>query len=135
MADKHSVPLPGPSKHRQGKAINLTEQQMVVNVLGYFQKEHENGGKPFHKANAVVLKTSQATGVSMNSLQRIVERKDEPLMTPGKNHPSRKPRFGKLDSVDFGVTRRIIHQFYLRNEIPSLEKILKELRQKNGFSI
>ena len=54
-------------------------------------------------------------------------------MTHGKKHPSRKPRFGKLDSFDFGVIRRIIHQFYLRNEIPTLEEILKELRQNMDF--
>ena len=54
MADKHSVELPGPSKHRQGKTINSSEQQMVVNVLDYFKKEHENGGKPLYKANTVV---------------------------------------------------------------------------------
>ena len=46
--------LPGPSKHRQGKAINSSEHQVVVNVLYYFLKEHENGGK-LYKANAVVL--------------------------------------------------------------------------------
>ena len=38
-----------------------------------------------YKANAVVLKTSQATGVSMSWVLRIAKRKDEPLMTPGKN--------------------------------------------------
>ena len=106
---------------------------MVADVLDYFKKEHENGGQPLYKANAVILTTSQATGVSISSVQRIAKRKDEPLMTPGKKHPSRKPRFGKLDSFDLGVIRRIIHQFYLQNEVPTLKKILKELRQKMDF--
>ena len=51
----------------------------MVNVLDYFKKEHENGGKPLYKENAVVLKTSQATGVSMSSVQRISKGKDEPF--------------------------------------------------------
>ena len=49
-----------------------------------------------------------------------------------EKHLSRKPRFGKLDSFDFGVIRRII-QFYLRNEIPALEKILKRIKTKMDF--
>ena len=46
-----------------------------------------------------------------------------------EKHPSRKPRFGRLDSFDLGV----IHQFHLRNEVPALKKILKESRQKMDF--
>ena len=64
---------------------------MVVNVSDYFKNEHENGAKALYKANAVVLKTFQATGGSMSSVQRIAKRKDGPLMTPEKKHPSRKP--------------------------------------------
>ena len=54
-------------------------------------------------------------------------------MTPGKKHPSRKPRFGNLDSFDLSVIRRVIHQFYLRNEVPTLEKIIKDLSQTMDF--
>ena len=44
-----------------------------------------------------------------------------------------REKFGKLDDFDLGVIRRLIHQFYLRNESPTLDKILKELKEKMDF--
>ena len=54
---------------------------MVVNGLDYFLKKYENGGKNLQGKCCCV----KNIGVSMSSVQRIVKRKDEPLMTRGKN--------------------------------------------------
>ena len=44
-----------------------------------------------------------------------------------------REKFGKLHDFDLGVIRRLIHQFYLRNESSTLDKILKELKEKMDF--
>ena len=69
----------------------------------------------------------------MSSVQKNSKKKKRAFDDTREKHPSKIPRSGKLDSFDLGVIRRIIHQFYLRNEIPTLEKIFKELRQNMDF--
>ena len=81
-----------------------------------------------------MLKISQATGVCVSSVQRIAKRKDEPLMAPREKHPSRKPRFGKLDSFDFGVIMENYTSVLSSNQILTLGKFFR-IRTKNGFFI
>ena len=71
MADIIS-PLPGCSKRKSGKSISVEEQQIIVNVAKYFQEESKSGNKPQFRAGAVIAKTAAATGVSKNSVRKIV---------------------------------------------------------------
>ena len=71
MADIIS-PLPGCSKRKSGKSISVKEQQIILNVAKYFQEESKSGNKPQFRAGAVIAKTAAATGVSKNSVRKIV---------------------------------------------------------------
>ena len=71
MADIIS-PLPGCSKRKSGKSISVEEQQIILNVAKYFQEESKSGNKPQFRAGAVIAKTAAATGVSKNSVRKIV---------------------------------------------------------------
>ena len=71
MADIIS-PLPGCSKRKSGKSISVEEQQIILNVAKYFQEESKSGNKPQFIAGAVIAKTAAATGVSKNSVRKIV---------------------------------------------------------------
>ena len=71
MADIIS-PLPGCSKRKSGKSISVEEQQIILNVTKYFQVESKSGNKPQFRAGAVIAKTAAATGVSKNSVRKIV---------------------------------------------------------------
>ena len=44
MANADVFPLPGPSTRKQGKPVNSTQQNIILNVVNYFVKEKENGG-------------------------------------------------------------------------------------------
>ena len=113
MADIIS-PLPGCSKH----------------VAKYFQKVSKSGNKPQFRAGAVIAKTAAATGVSKNSVRKIVYAGK--FIDEGKTRKA-KVRFGKLDNFDVGVIRRIIHNLYRENISPSLKKILLQLKDKMNF--
>ena len=65
-------PLPGCSKRKSGKSISVEEQQIILNVAKYFQEESKSGNKPQFRAGAVIAKTAAATGVSKNSMRKIV---------------------------------------------------------------
>ena len=67
-------PLPGCSKRKSGKSIAVEEQQIILNVhvAKYFPEESKSGNKPQFRAGAVIAKTAAATGVSKNSVRKIV---------------------------------------------------------------
>ena len=65
-------PLPGCSKRKSRKSISVEEQQIILNVAKYFQEESKSGNKPQFRAGAVIAKTAAATGVSKNSVMKIV---------------------------------------------------------------
>ena len=72
MADIIS-PLPGCSNRKSGKSIGVEEQQIILlNVAKYFQEESKSGNKPQFRAGAVIAKTAASTGVSKNSVRKIV---------------------------------------------------------------
>ena len=126
MADIIS-PLPGCSKRKSGKSISVEEQQIILNVAKYFQEESKSGNKLQFRAGAVIAKTAAATGVSKNSVRKIVSAGK--VIDEGKTRKA-KVRFGKLDNFDVGVIRRIIHNLYRENISPSLKKILLQLKEK-----
>ena len=81
-------------------------------------------------AGAVIAKTAVATGVSNNSVRKIVSAGK--VIDEGKTRKA-KVRFGKLDNFDVGVIRRIIHNLYRENISPSLKKTLLQLKEKMNF--
>ena len=96
----------------------------------YFQEESKSGNKPQFRAGAVIAKTAATTGVSKNSVRKIVSAGK--VIDEGKTRKA-KVRFGKLDNFDVGVIRRIIHNLYQENISPSLKKILLQLKEKMNF--
>ena len=71
MADIIS-PLPGCSKRKSGKSISVEEQQIILNVVMYFQDKSKSGNELQFRAGAVIAKTAAATGVSKNSVRKLV---------------------------------------------------------------
>ena len=126
MADIIS-PRPGCSKRKSGKSISVEEQQIILNVAKYFQEESKSGNKSQFRAGAAIAKTAAATGVSKNSVRKIVSAGK--VIDEGKTRKA-KVLFGKLDNFDVGVIRRIIHNLYRENISPSLKKILLQLKEK-----
>ena len=118
--------------HFQGVPSERVENLSVwiLNVAKYFQEESKSGNKPQFRAGAVIAKTAAATGVSKNSVSKIVSAGK--VIDEGKTRKA-KVRFGKLDNFDVGVIRRIIHNLYPENISPSLKKILLQLKENMNF--
>ena len=64
--------LPGCPKQNSRKSISVEEQQIILNVAKYFQEESKSGSEPQFRAGAVIAKTTSATGVSKNSVRKII---------------------------------------------------------------
>ena len=86
MADIIS-PLPGCSKQKSGKSISVEEQQAILNVAKYSQEESKSGNKSQFRAGAVIAKTAAPTGVSKNSVRKIVSAGK--VIDEGKTHKAK----------------------------------------------
>ena len=117
----------------RGMPKTVREKNIIFNVIKYFEEEKERHGKQKFRPNAVMQKAAEATGVPLRTLQRLSNGNSERKKIKSKKAKLSREKFGKLDDFDLGVIRRLIHQFYLRNESPTLDKILKELKEKMDF--
>ena len=117
----------------RGMPKTVREKNIVFNVIKYFEDEKERHGKQKFRPNAVMQKAAEATGVPLRTLQRLSNANSESKKIKSKKAKLSREKFGKLDDFDLGVIRRLIHQFYLRNESPTLDKILDELKEKMDF--
>ena len=100
---------------------------MLSNILKMKKNVMEN------KNLDQMQKAAEATGVPLRTLQRLSNGNSESKKIKSKKAKLSREKFGKLDDFDHGMIRRLIHQFCLRNESPSLDKILKELKEKMDF--
>ena len=57
---------------KERKSISVEELLIILIALKYFQEESKSGNKPQFRAGAVVAKTAAATGVSKNSVRKII---------------------------------------------------------------
>ena len=114
----------------RGMPKTVREKNIIFNVIKYFEDEKECHGKQKFRPNAVMQKAAEATGVPLRTLQRLSNANSESKKIKSKKAKLSREKFGKLDDFDLGVIRRLFHQFYLRNESPTLDKILKELKEK-----
>ena len=105
----------------------MEERQIILNVAKYFQEESKSGNKPQFRAGAVIAKTATATGVRKNSVRKIISARK--VIDEGKTHKA-KVRFEKLDNIDVGVIRRIIHNLYRENISPSLKESCLNLKKR-----
>ena len=117
----------------RGMPKTVREKNIIFSVIKYFEDEKERHGKQKFRPNAVMQKAAEATGVPLRTLQRLSNANSESKKIKCKKAKLSRQKFGKLDDFDLGVIRRLIHQFYLRNESPTLDKILKELKEKMDF--
>ena len=117
----------------RGMPKTVREKNIIFNVIKYFEDEKERHGKQKFRPNAVMQKAAEATGVPLRTLQRLSNANSESKKIKCKKAKLSREKFGKLEDFDLGVIRRLIHQFYLRNESPTLDKILKELKEKMEF--
>nr|CAH7766353.1 unnamed protein product [Callosobruchus chinensis] len=105
--------------------LSANEKQIVLNI--YKNQVQENGDMLVEE---LVQKVAVISGISRTSVNRIVReyRSNHPLSEP-KAYPSRKKINEAIDDFDRGAIRRKVHSFFFRNELPIVDKILKDVSE------
>ena len=132
MADIIS-PLPGCSKRKSGKSISVEEQQIILNVTKYFQEESKSGNKPQFRAGAVIAKTAAATGVSKDSVRKIVSAGKVILLMKEKLVKQRYDLESWITLMVSSEESFIICIGRIFLPVLSLKKILLQLKEKMNF--
>lgn len=114
---------------QRGKSIRSAARKNILNVYSRLREEN-----PDDTVSEIAKKTAQLTGVSKSTVFRMKKEKkvcspcDPP--TPGKKRPGavgKRMRLSKYDDFTLSCIRRKIHNFFRRNEIPTLNKVLSEV--------
>ncbi|XP_066969265.1 uncharacterized protein [Macrobrachium rosenbergii] len=112
---------------------------MAYYVYKYFVTEKLNGG-PLRDVSRAVLRATEATKLSEATIHRCCkearESEENDATPPFSNKKKRKRSkpVTNIDDFDKCTLRRIVLNFYVREEKPNLDKILCEFKENTEFS-
>lgn len=130
----------GSYRHKVGgsKVIHSQSREIIANVYKFMKREAESG-QPIN-VKQVQARVAEATGVSIRSLQRILNEEKEclrsgaELSTPHKKRPRKKLKTD-LDDFDECVVRKAVNEFHLtQKERPTVKSLLRILKGKIDFN-
>ncbi|KAL1490226.1 hypothetical protein ABEB36_012956 [Hypothenemus hampei] len=132
---KFNPNLPGSStgtvkKNTKGKIIHSGQKIIIYNI--YFKYRNE---EKLSKTSAVKSTVSD-TGISRASVWKIVSEMEltGSVSSPPK-HRERKNFYEKLDEDQHNTIRYIVHSFFLRNEPPTLAKVLAAVQENETLPL
>nr|CAI5858466.1 unnamed protein product [Callosobruchus analis] len=126
-----NISLPGtsttvsPPRKRQKKGhLNLQAKEIVLNV---FKSEFlENPGVSIHEIEKIIAKK---TGVSARTVFSIRKGYKESHTLSEPRKPTEYKKISHtVDDFDRNAIRCKVHQFFFRNELPTIDKVLKEVK-------
>ncbi|XP_072377702.1 uncharacterized protein [Diabrotica undecimpunctata] len=107
-------------KRSKLRAFSSTEKSVI-----YIIYKSTTESRPEALISEIVKQTASTSGVGEASVYRIIREQKSTggFSSPKKNKP-RKTILHKIDDFDKTAIRRIVHQFFFRNEIPTIDKVL-----------
>lgn len=107
-----------PRKKRKLKSFSQTEKEMIMNAYKYVYSEKKTEFE-------CVLKTAEILNISTASIYNVLKEHKENENFNSPKIPGPKIDFkNKLDDFTLSAIRRKVHQFFYRNESPSLNKVM-----------
>lgn len=109
------------TKNKRGKPLKSGQRKIVRNI--YLTIIKDNPGVAIRD---IAEKVADSTGISKSSVFNIMRefRLKGKNVTPTKTK-NRKTLADKLSDFDKSAIRRKIHSFYLKNELPTVDKVLR----------
>ncbi|XP_072397434.1 uncharacterized protein [Diabrotica undecimpunctata] len=106
--------------------LSTNEKQCIINM--YKQIKSDNSGM---KITATVAKIKQATGVANSTIYRTIkEYKQTGTVRCSKNIGGQPSILATYDEKVKTSIRQIVHSFFFKNEMPTLNKILSEVNNR-----
>ncbi|CAK9802850.1 hypothetical protein ANTQUA_LOCUS10453 [Anthophora quadrimaculata] len=119
-SDEENVGMSPVRKRAKRTYISASEKNIILNI--YKAELLKNPGK---SVTDIVQITARTAGVSKRSVFRIRKEGMSGEISSPKRTKIRQKIVEKVDDFDKNVIRRIVHQFFHRNELPTIEKVLE----------
>ncbi|KAE9544251.1 hypothetical protein AGLY_001430 [Aphis glycines] len=108
-----------------GKMIWSRQKIMIINI--YKDMKLKSPSKPYKE---MMVEISNITGIGRNSIVSIISeyKKTGTVTSPNKTR-NKKCLFDSIDDLDRNALRQKVHSFWLRKEIPTIDKILHAVNE------
>lgn len=122
-----SSPIKYITSHSRGNKFSGREKKLILNVYANIRKENPN-----FTIRKVKRITSTLTGASEKSICRMRSEfhRNSVVKTPKKASTNKKEKYGRLTRLDAHtkwIIRKTVHNFFARNEPPTVAKITAEI--------
>ncbi|XP_072381874.1 uncharacterized protein [Diabrotica undecimpunctata] len=118
-----NIPLTPPKKRSKKGHLSVDVKEIIVNVY-----KHELQENPALILSAVEKRVADKVGVSDSSVFKVIrEYKTTHTLVVPKKCTTRKGKLESVDDFDKVAIRRIVHQFFFRNEIPTIDRVLQQV--------
>ena len=118
-------------KHKQGKGFHTGEKTQIINAYKTLLKDN-----PELAIKDIVSKVASSLGVTIRSVYRILKeyRSTGQLKSPKKKKPKTKTILNTTDDFTKAAIRSKVHAFYIRNKLPTLDKILAAVNDDSDIA-
>lgn len=125
-------------KRTKKTIINSLSREFVISLQDYFERENQNG-RPLLPLSRVGDSVADALGIGRATVTRITKEKfressmeENKLSTPNKKK-RRTSYITAIDSFDSAAIKNHIYAYYSRNELPTLNMLLRSLEEADLF--
>lgn len=113
--------------------FTANEKHMVINVYKYVQQTWSSVTEPQRKHD-LVAKTASILCIGEASVYRILkDYKETGVVSSPKLTKTRPTILNKTDEFDKSVIRRKVHSFFLKGELPTLDKLLQVINEDESL--
>ncbi|KAH7981960.1 hypothetical protein HPB52_002258 [Rhipicephalus sanguineus] len=125
-----STPPRSVGKNKSGHILNSDSRNMIFHCYTYWRnREPERSVEDTSKFVAEMLGVSESTVFKVRREAKASSSSGGNLSTPSRKRPrnaEKRRRSTKYDSFTLCALRSCVHDFFRRNEIPTVEKITNE---------
>ncbi|KAH7981600.1 hypothetical protein HPB52_000110 [Rhipicephalus sanguineus] len=129
-----STPPRSVGKNKSGHILNSDSRNMIFHCYTYWRnREPERSVEDTSKFVAEMLGVSESTVFKVRREAKASSSSGGNLSTPSRKRPrnaEKRRRSTKYDSFTLCALRSCVHDFFRRNEIPTVEKITNEFSNR-----
>ncbi|KAH7934877.1 hypothetical protein HPB52_001701 [Rhipicephalus sanguineus] len=128
-----STPPRSVGKNKSGHILNSDSHNMIFHCYTYWRnREPERSVEDTSKFVAEMLGVSESTVFKVRREAKASSSSGGNLSTPSRKRPrnAKRRRSTKYDSFTLCALRSCVHDFFRRNEIPTVEKITNEFSNR-----
>ncbi|KAL4154004.1 hypothetical protein QTP88_001837 [Uroleucon formosanum] len=120
------MPIISPKrKNKKGKYVNSRQKEIIINIYkDVITKSPDIQYRP------MISEISRLTGIGRETIiNTISEYRQTGNVTSPQKKRTRTTLFDKIDDMDRNGIRQTIHSFWLRRELPTIDKILTAVNE------